>query len=119
MSSDGTDVQRITEEGGDAENPAYSPDGRYLAFAWLKPESHGFDIFFYEIATQKFVQLTSEKGNNERPVWAPDGKHIAFESDRSGSKQIYSMTVDGKKLIQLTNSRGINEGPTWSGYATP
>jgi TolB protein len=119
MASDGTDVQRITEEGGDAENPAYSPDGRMIAFAWQKPDTRNFDIFVYDTTSQKFVQLTSEQGNNERPVWAPDGKHIAFQSNRSGSTQIYSMTVDGKKLIQLTNTRGINEGPTWSGYATP
>ena len=118
MSSDGTDVQRITEEGGDAENPAYSPDGTMIAFAWKKSRNDFFEIFLYEIATQKFYQLTSNAGDNERPAWAPDGKHLVFQSNRSGSLQIYSMTVDGKKLLQLTNSRGINEGPTWSGYTT-
>lgn len=119
MNSDGTDVQRITDEGGDAENPAYSPDGTMIAFAWKKSRADNFEIFLYEIATQKFYQLTSNAGDNERPAWAPDGKHLVFQSNRSGSLQIYSMTVDGKKLLQLTNSRGINEGPTWSGYATP
>ena len=119
MSSDGTDVQRITDEGGDAQNPAYSPDGSMIAFAWQKPETSGFHIFIYLTTQQKFVQLTGGAGNNERPVWAPDGKHIAFQSNRSGSTQIYSMTLDGKKVIPLTNTRGINEGPTWSGYTTP
>ena len=119
MNSDGTDVQRITDEGGDAENPAYSPDGTLIAFAWKKSGNPTFEIFLYEIATQKFFQLTSNAGDNERPAWAPDGKHLVFQSNRTGSTQIYSMTVDGRKLLQLTNSRGINEGPTWSGYATP
>ena len=120
MSSDGTDVQRITDEGGDAENPAYSPDGKMIAFAWQKSDSKsGFDIFLYDITSQKFTQLTANAGADERPTWAPDGKHIAFQSNRSGSNQIYSMTLDGKKVLQLTNTRGINEGPTWSGYATP
>jgi TolB protein len=119
MNSDGTDVLRVTQEGGDAENPAYSPDGTMIAFAWKKSRTDHFEIFVYEIATQKFVQLTGNAGDNERPAWAPDGKHIVFQSNRSGSLQIYSMTVDGRKLLQLTNSRGVNEGPTWSGYATP
>jgi len=118
MSYDGTDVQRITDEGGEAANPVYSPDGRLIAFAWDKPQSGGFDIYLYDTQTQKFIQLTSNSGNNERPAFAPDGKHIAFQSNRSGTTQIYSMTLDGKKVLQLTSS-GSNEGPTWSGYATP
>jgi TolB protein len=66
---------------------------------------------------RKFYQLTSGSGSNERPSWAPDGKHIAFTSNRTGTNQIYAMTVDGKKVLQLTNSAGGNEGATWSGYA--
>jgi len=118
MSSDGTDVQRITDEGGDAQNPAFSPDGRMIAFAWQKPETSGFQIYVYDMASQKFVQLTDDKSNNERPVWAPDGKHIAFQSNKTGSTQIYSMTLDGKKTIPLTTT-GANEGPTWSGFLMP
>ena len=117
MNDDGTDVQRITDEGGDAENPAYSPDGSMIAFAWQKPRSGAFDIFIYDTVGRRPIQLTFNAGNNERPTWAPDGKHIAFQSNRSGTTQIYSMTLDAKKLIQLTN-RGSNEGPTWSGYPT-
>jgi TolB protein len=118
MSYDGTDVQQITDERGETANPVYSPDGRLIAFSWNKPQSGGFDIYLYDTQTQKFTQLTSNSGNNERPSFAPDGKHIAFQSNRSGTTQIYSMTLDGKKVLQLTNS-GSNEGPTWSGYATP
>jgi len=116
MSFDGTDVQQVTDEESDAQNPAYSPDGKMIAFAWQKPRT-GFDIFLYDTVTQRFTQLTESAGNNERPSWAPDGKHIAFQSNRSGTTQIYAMTVDGKKVRPLTNTSGINEGPTWSRYA--
>jgi len=117
MDSDGTNTMRITEEGGEVGNPAYSPDGKMIAFAWQKPKSKGFDIYLYDVGMRKFTQLTYDSSSNERPTWAPDGKHIAFHSNRSGTTQIWSMTLNGGKLRQLTNSAGINEGPTWSGSA--
>jgi TolB protein len=118
MDSDGTNTTRITEEGGEVGNPAYSPDGKMIAFAWQKPRSGGFDIYMYDVGMRKFTQLTSDSGSDERPTWAPDGKHIAFQSNRNGTTQIYSMILNAPdKARQLTNSAGINEGPTWSGSA--
>jgi TolB protein len=114
MDSDGTNVQRLTEE-GDAQNPAYSPDGSMIAFAWSKRSEGGFEIYLYDFRMRKFTQLTSSSGRNERPTWAPDGKHIAFYSNRSGKDQVYAMTLDGRKVWQLTNT-GANEAPSWSGY---
>jgi TolB protein len=115
MESDGTNVRRILDEGGDMENPAWSPDGLFIAFAWQKARTGVYDIYLHEISTGRTVQLTQDSGRNERPTWAPDGKHLAFQSDRTGTTQIYSMLANGSQVRQLT-TRGKNEGPTWSGY---
>jgi TolB protein len=118
MDSDGTNTIRITEEGGEVGNPAYSPDGKMIAFAWQKPRSGGFNIYLYDVGMRKFTQLTNDSGSNERPTWAPDGKHIAFQSNRTGTTQIFSMILNAPaRARQLTNSAGISEGPTWSGFA--
>jgi TolB protein len=116
MESDGTNVQRVINDGGDAENPAWSPDGRLIAFAWQRSGSGYFDIYIHNLATGRNTQLTQNAGNNERPSRAPDGKHIAFQSNRTGTTQIYSMLADGKRVRQLTSTGRINEGPAWSGY---
>jgi TolB protein len=116
MAKDGTDVRQLTNEGGEAQNPAYSPDGRFIAFAWQRPGGGGFDIYLHTIATGRNTQLTQGAGSNERPAWSPDGKHIAFQSNRNGTTQIYSMLADGKNVRQLTRTGRINEGPAWSGY---
>jgi TolB protein len=115
MNIDGTNVQRLMEEGGHADEPSWSADGQRIAFTWQRSRTSKFDIWIHEFATGKNVQITHDAGDNERPSWAPDGRHIVFESSRTGTKQIFSMLLDGTRVRQLTNT-GRNTAPAWSGY---
>ena len=114
INDDGTNLRRLIDDGGDAENPSWSPDGNFIAFAWKK-SGRGFDIYLHDLVTGRNSQLTQNSGDNEKPTWSPDGKHIAFQSDRTGTLQIFSMLANGDKQRQLTRS-GINKAPAWSGY---
>ena len=45
----------------------------------------------------------------------PDGSRIAFISNRSGTKQLYTMPVDGGEPRLLTDlPQGVGRGPVWS-----
>ncbi len=79
------------------------------------PKRFKHDIFVLEAMSGEIVQITSGRGSNENPHWSPDGRHIAFQSDRSGSKQLFIMNLNGQGLKQLT-AYGINESPGWSSY---
>jgi TolB protein len=114
MDIEGTNVTRVINDGGAAVNPAWSPDGQRIAFAWQRSGAP-FDIYIHELATGRNTQLTQGAGNNERPSWAPDGRHLVFQSTRTGTTQIFSMLANGTKVKQLTRT-GRNEGPAWSGY---
>ena len=107
--------QRLIDQGGHCDSPSWSPDGRYLIYSWQPPKGYKHDIFLLEIVTGAIIQLTSGRGSNENPHWSPDGRHVTFQSDRTGSKQIYIMNLDGKNLKQVT-FYGINESPSWSAY---
>jgi Tol biopolymer transport system component len=48
-------------------------------------------------------QLTSKAGSNHNPVVSPDGRSIIFTSDRSGSRHVWRMNIDGSDQRQLTN----------------
>jgi dipeptidyl aminopeptidase/acylaminoacyl peptidase len=48
------------------------------------------------------VQLT-QSGHDSSPVWSPDGKQIAFLSSRSGSSQVYVLSLGGGEARQWTN----------------
>ncbi len=116
MESDGTNVQRITDEGY-AVSPAWSPNGQFLAFSWIRHYGPGApgaqDIYLMDIASKQWVQLTHDGGRNDFPSWSPDGRHIVFESSRSGGEQIWTMLADGTNQKALTNS-GSNTQPNWS-----
>ena len=116
MGSDGTNPQRLTDQGY-AVSPSWSPNGQFLAFAWIRHYGPGApgaqDIYIMDIATQRFVQLTHDGGRNDFPSWSPDGRHIVFQSNRSGTDQVWSMLADGTQQRQLTKS-GTNTQPNWS-----
>ncbi len=113
MDVDGSNIRRLVDQGGHCDSPSWSPDGRYLLYSWQAPKRSKHDIFVIEAISGDIVQLTSNRGSNENPHWSPDGHHIAFQSDRSGSKQVFMMNLNGNNLRQLT-LYGINESPSWS-----
>ncbi|HLY63564.1 MAG TPA: Tol-Pal system beta propeller repeat protein TolB [Terriglobia bacterium] len=113
MSSDGTNLRRLITGGGDAGSPSWSPNGLFIAFSWRVSETGTFDVYVIEIATGRIIQLTHDAGRNEHPYWSPDGRHLVFESNRSGSKQVWTMLADGSNPRQMT-TKGNNWNPSWS-----
>ncbi len=116
MEGDGTNIQRMTDQGY-AVSPSWSPNGQFLAFAWVRHYGPGepgaSDIYLMDVATKQWVQLTHDGGRNDFPSWSPDNRHIVFQSNRSGSLQIWTMLADGTNQKQLTR-KGTNSQPNWS-----
>lgn len=116
MGSDGTNIQQMTDQGY-AVSPAWSPNGQFLVFSWMRHYGPGApgseDIYIMDIVSKQWVQLTHDGGRNDFPSWSPDGRHIVFQSSRSGSLQIWTMLADGSNQKQLTTS-GNNSEPDWS-----
>jgi len=116
MSADGTDVQKMTDQGY-AVSPAWSPNGQFLVFAWIRHYGPGApgaqDIYIMDIASKQWVQLTHDGGRNDFPSWSPDGRHIIFQSSRAGGEQLWTMLADGTNQKQLTFA-GSNTQPNWS-----
>jgi TolB protein len=116
MAADGTNPQRMTDQGY-AVSPSWSPNGQFLAFAWIRRYGPGMpgaqDIYVMDVASKQIVQLTHEAGRNDFPSWSPDGRHIVFQSNRRGGDQIWTMLADGSQQQQLTTA-GRNTQPNWS-----
>jgi TolB protein len=115
MKADGSNVQMITDGSGEVANPAWSPDGTKLLFAWTRGYDWGnFNIFVINADKPRdYIQLTRGTAPNENPYWAPDGVHIVFSRKVGTNAQIFTMLANGTRVKQLTNT-GHNEQPVWA-----
>ena len=83
-------------------NPAFSPDGKYVA--WLSMEHDGYEsdknrIFIMNLATGAKTDLTTEWDYTADAIaWNPDGKSIYFIAAKDGVTPIFSIALKDKKV---------------------
>ncbi len=123
MDINGSNVTRLTFAGNFNASPSFSPDGKLITFAGYDKDQDNFDIFLMNSDGHNLIRLTGSQkrkshrmANNEDPSFSPDGRHIVFSSDRTGSKQIYIVNLDGSDERRLTMDNFTYEKPKWSPY---
>jgi len=112
----GGEVKQITTQPGFDGGPAYSPDGKYIAYhAQLTPEyeSDRWRVMLYDRATGKIENLSEgfDRSANEL-TWSADSKTIYFTAEDETLQPIYAMAPRPgdapKKLIANSYNLGIS-----------
>ena len=93
-------------------SPAWSPDGRELAYVSF--ESRKAVVYVQEVASGKRRTLANFRGSNSAPAWSPDGRQLAMTLSRDGGSQLFVMGRDGEGLKRLTSSGAIDTEAAWS-----
>ena len=77
-------VTPVTTFQGYEQQPAFSPDGSRIAFAWDGGGDGNFDIYVKVLDAPTTVRLTSHPRGDVRPAWSPDGQRLAFVRNLGG-----------------------------------
>jgi len=118
VNADGTDPVRLTTNTAADEGPAWSPDGKRIAFVSNRDSGGeplgGSNIYTMDADGSNVVRLTFGSFNSG-PSWSPDGRKIVFSGLRDGQHGIFVMSVDNPTTItNVGHARGYQSDPAWS-----
>ncbi|MFH1698988.1 MAG: hypothetical protein ABIE07_00235 [Candidatus Zixiibacteriota bacterium] len=108
-------------------SPAWSPDGKMVAFTALDKASR--NIYLYHLEQDRLLQLTNELYDDIDVAWYPDSKRIIFSSDRPhpenglditedemvyGYYNLHSFNLDNGSITAINVGPGNNREPVIS-----
>jgi len=108
--------RRLTDQPGEASQPAVSRDGRWIAYYRIVGE--GRDLWSLPTAGGAAVRLTDDPASDIHPAWSPDGRALAFASDRAGTWDVWVLPVSSGRPAgeprRLTHGEVSAYAPAWS-----
>jgi TolB protein len=81
----------LTSLPGGALDPAWSPDGAWLAFAGH--DGYAIEMFAVRPDGSSVTRLTSDGQFGRSPAWSPDGRHVAYLSSRTGFFEVWVVDI--------------------------
>ena len=102
---------RLTGSTRTDSDPAFSPDGRQIAFDSTRDGTEAMWLCGGD-GVNPIKLTTVHQGGT--PSWAPDGTQIAFDDRRSGRSHIYLINVHDASTQQISEGDFDDEVPRWS-----
>ena len=109
MDADGSHLCRLTSDAADNTNPAWSPDGKQLAFFSSRDRIDGIYVMQADGSNVRRVLATSHRTGLD---WSADGKYLAVVAPESDG-YLSVMDVDGSNVRHVMAGAGYGR-VSWS-----
>ena len=110
--ADGYNPQILLESKEPILSPAWSPDGKNLAYVSFEEKNSA--IYIQDIQSGARQKVASNPGINSAPAWSPDGSRLALTLSKDGNPEIYIFNITSKMFKRITDNAAIDTEPTWS-----
>ena len=110
--ADGYNPQTITSSPEPLMSPAWSPDGKRLAYVSFERKAAA--IYIQTLETGQRERIAEFPGINGAPAWSPDGGRLALTLSKDGNPEIYVLQLGSHSLSKLSNSQAIDTEPASS-----
>jgi hypothetical protein len=115
-----------TAEVGIARNPAWSPDGRFIAF-WASTNVIGssgmsrargtYSLYLLDPVTLQLQQILENVQNMTILVWSPDSQWLVFTGDIESSKDgLWLISADGNILEFIDRGSDVDFSRDFNGW---
>ncbi len=104
----------LTTLEGNEFDPAVSPDGTRVAFAWDGGREGPTDLYLKMVGSEDRLRLTENDGSNRAPVWSPDGARLAYVRTRDGVCDLMTVSAVGGAPRRLAPCASRRARVSWS-----
>jgi dipeptidyl aminopeptidase/acylaminoacyl peptidase len=114
MQPDGSGLTQITTRQGNDHSPAFSADGKWIAY--LSMETPGFEadrtqLMLYDRNTRQHRSLTADWDVSVASfAWTPDSRRLVVEVEERGEHNLHRLDLAGGKPLRIVGS-GLNSAP--------
>ena len=117
VSANGGPRRRLTHNRISELEPAWSPNGRMLAFTGVLDEEGAYEQEIYVVRAdgRGMRRLTRRRGSDSEPTWSRDGKRIAFVRRSRTEVAIYVVPLSGGTPTRIVSLSSPAKGhPAWA-----